>query len=78
MTTGLEKMADFENLHKKWRDDAPVDDKRVLIGLLPVAFLFMGLVFGASMVRAPPALASPPHKPAPHSFPPSSCVTPRA
>ena len=50
MSTGLERLSDFENLHQKWHDDTPVDDKSVFIGLLPVAILFMSIVFGASLV----------------------------
>mmetsp|Transcript_27974 Transcript_27974/g.54629 ORF Transcript_27974/g.54629 Transcript_27974/m.54629 type:complete len:872 (-) Transcript_27974:555-3170(-) len=51
MTTGLERMIEFENMHKKWHDAKPVDEQKVLFGLLPVAFVFMCLVFGASYIH---------------------------
>jgi hypothetical protein len=58
MSTGLERLSDFENLHQKWHDDTPVDDKSIFIGLLPVAILFMSIVFGASLVSPHPLLKS--------------------
>eukprot|EP00282_Hemiselmis_andersenii_P021076 CAMPEP_0172043706 /NCGR_PEP_ID=MMETSP1041-20130122/26406_1 /TAXON_ID=464988 /ORGANISM="Hemiselmis andersenii, Strain CCMP439" /LENGTH=837 /DNA_ID=CAMNT_0012702151 /DNA_START=40 /DNA_END=2553 /DNA_ORIENTATION=+ len=51
MTTGLEKMIEFENMHKKWHDDKPVDETRLIMSLVPIACLFMFLVFGASYIH---------------------------
>ncbi len=51
MTTGLERMAEFEQNNKKWHAEKPANEKLIFLGLLPVAILFLGLVFCASLVR---------------------------
>jgi hypothetical protein len=69
MTTGLERMAEFEQNNKKWHAEKPANEKLIFLGLLPVAILFMSLVFCASLVRISRRHSDSAHAGVHHSFP---------